>query len=213
MSMCLMQEEPKLENKSFCCVLLGVSEESKGYRLYDPVAKRVVVSRDVIFEEEKQWDWDMSYREQLLMDLEWGEEESGTDEDEAEENGSDGDETSGNDTEGSGNASSNTTSEEDVNPNERREIQAPIWMRDYVSGEGLSEEENELNMALVAPADLLLIHTLIQLEFCKAIKCQTQLLSINKSFIQFILSFFITWNQLIELLSLCIVALKIKWQI
>ncbi|KAJ8648794.1 hypothetical protein MRB53_001817 [Persea americana] len=92
-------------------------------------------------------------REQLLMDLEWGEEESGTDEDEAEENGSDGDETSGNDTEGSGNASSNTTSEEDVNPNERREIQAPIWMRDYVSGEGLSEEENELHMALVAPAD------------------------------------------------------------
>ena len=26
-------------------------------------------------------------------------------------------------------------------------------MRDYVSGEGLSEEENELHMALVAPAD------------------------------------------------------------
>ena len=50
-------------------------------------------------------------------------------------------------------------------------MHAPIWMRDYVSGEGLSEEENELNMGLVAPADLLLIHTLIQLEFCKAIKC------------------------------------------
>ena len=43
----------KLNNKSFPCVLLGVSEESKGYRLFDPIAKRVVVSRDVIFEEEK----------------------------------------------------------------------------------------------------------------------------------------------------------------
>ena len=30
-------------------MLLGVSEESNGYRLYDPIAKRVVVSRDVIF--------------------------------------------------------------------------------------------------------------------------------------------------------------------
>lgn len=43
----------KLENKSFSCVLLGVSDESKGYKLYDPIAKRIVVSRDVIFEEEK----------------------------------------------------------------------------------------------------------------------------------------------------------------
>jgi transposase InsO family protein len=44
----------KLDNRSSTCVLLGVSEESKGYRLFDPVAKKVVVSRDVIFEEEKK---------------------------------------------------------------------------------------------------------------------------------------------------------------
>ena len=36
----------KLEDKSFSCVLLGVSEESKAYRLYDPVSKRIVVSRE-----------------------------------------------------------------------------------------------------------------------------------------------------------------------
>jgi hypothetical protein len=30
------------------------------------------VSRDVIFEEEKQCDWDESFEEQILMDLEWG---------------------------------------------------------------------------------------------------------------------------------------------
>ena len=34
-------------------MLLGVSEESKAYRLYDPATKRIVVSRDVVFEEEK----------------------------------------------------------------------------------------------------------------------------------------------------------------
>jgi transposase InsO family protein len=44
----------KLTSKSLLCVLLGVSEESKAYRLYDPTSKRIVVSRDVIFEEEKQ---------------------------------------------------------------------------------------------------------------------------------------------------------------
>ena len=51
----------KLDNKSFSCVLLGVSEESKGYRLFDPIARKIVVSRDVIFEEEKQWDWGVNY--------------------------------------------------------------------------------------------------------------------------------------------------------
>ena len=62
----------KLDNRSITCVLLGVSEESKGYRLFDPVTKKIVVSRDVIFEEEKQWDWDVSYDKQIVVDLEWG---------------------------------------------------------------------------------------------------------------------------------------------
>lgn len=48
----------KLDDKSISCVLLGVSEETKGYRLYDPINKKVFVSKDVLFEEEKQWDWD-----------------------------------------------------------------------------------------------------------------------------------------------------------
>lgn len=43
----------KLDAKSFVCMLLGVSEESKAYRLYDPVAKKIVASRDVVFEEDK----------------------------------------------------------------------------------------------------------------------------------------------------------------
>ena len=43
----------KLENKSFICVLLRVSEESKAYKLYDLISKRVEISRDVVFEEDK----------------------------------------------------------------------------------------------------------------------------------------------------------------
>lgn len=64
----------KLEGKSFPCVLLGVSEESKAYRLYDPVAKKVIVSRDVVFEEDKSWNWDMSFNEHVIADLEWNDE-------------------------------------------------------------------------------------------------------------------------------------------
>lgn len=47
----------KLKDKSHCCVLLGVIEESKAYRLYNHISKRIRISWDVIFEEEEeQWN-------------------------------------------------------------------------------------------------------------------------------------------------------------
>ena len=48
----------KLDPKGTKCVHLGVSEESKAYKLYDPVNKKVIVSRDVVFDESKGWNWD-----------------------------------------------------------------------------------------------------------------------------------------------------------
>ncbi|MCI08348.1 copia-type polyprotein, partial [Trifolium medium] len=48
----------KLDNKSIKCVHLGISDESKAYRLYNPVDKKIVISRDVVFDESKSWDWD-----------------------------------------------------------------------------------------------------------------------------------------------------------
>ncbi|KAH9779134.1 hypothetical protein KPL71_007611 [Citrus sinensis] len=65
----------KLDAKSTTCVLLGVSEESKAYRLYDPVAKKIIISKDVVFEENKYWNWDKSYEEQMVVDLNYGNEE------------------------------------------------------------------------------------------------------------------------------------------
>ena len=44
-------QRKKLDDKSFKCILVGLSEESKGYKLYDPKGKKVVISRDVVFEE------------------------------------------------------------------------------------------------------------------------------------------------------------------
>ena len=36
--------------------LLDSSEESKAYRLYNPITTKYVISRDVVFKEEEAWD-------------------------------------------------------------------------------------------------------------------------------------------------------------
>lgn len=139
----------KLENKSVKCILLGVSEESKAYRLYDPINKRIIVSRDVIFEEEKQWTWDQSHDEQLIVDLDSGDYENNQDLNEVDEAGSeeDSEEIEENVPSHSGHAVSGPSQSE---PRVRK---ASNWMKDYVSGEGLSEEENDVNFTLFAYAD------------------------------------------------------------
>lgn len=57
------QRRIKLDDKSKKCMFLGVSDESKAWRLYDPVLKKIVVSKDVVFEEEKGWNWGKSDEE------------------------------------------------------------------------------------------------------------------------------------------------------
>ena len=47
------QQRVKLDDKSKQCVLFGVSDESKAYKLFDPVNRKIIISKDVIFEEQK----------------------------------------------------------------------------------------------------------------------------------------------------------------
>ena len=47
----------KLDNRSRMLVHLGTEPGSKAYRLYDPTNRKIVVSRDVIFDENKMWNW------------------------------------------------------------------------------------------------------------------------------------------------------------
>lgn len=49
------QKRKKLDEKSEKCIFLGVSEHSKAYKLYNPITKKIIVRRDVIFDEEKTW--------------------------------------------------------------------------------------------------------------------------------------------------------------
>lgn len=53
-------QRQKLDDKSTKCVFLGISEESKGYRVYDPTTKKVITSRGAIFFENEAWQWDKS---------------------------------------------------------------------------------------------------------------------------------------------------------
>jgi hypothetical protein len=48
----------KLEDRSRPMVLLGYEQGSKAYRCYDPITKRVCISRDVVFDEKVKWNWE-----------------------------------------------------------------------------------------------------------------------------------------------------------
>ena len=46
----------KLDDKSSQMILIGY-HSTGGYKLFDPMNKQVVISRDVIIDELKEWDW------------------------------------------------------------------------------------------------------------------------------------------------------------
>ena len=143
----------KLDDKSLSCILLGVSEGSKAYRLYDPTSQRIIISRDVVFEEHKNWDWDKTYEESIVCDLEWGDlEEEATMFDENEE-GTESDLEADMEAEEDNFSSDSLTEDSSPSLIAERIRRPPAWMRDYDIGEGLSEEDNEAHLAMFAAAD------------------------------------------------------------
>jgi len=45
----------KLDDKSEKCIFVGYCDKRMGYKLYNPITKKVIMSRDVIFKEDKTW--------------------------------------------------------------------------------------------------------------------------------------------------------------
>ena len=75
----------KLDSKSRKCVFLGFEKGVKGYRFWDPISKKTVTNKDVIFEEAymlKQNEvetCDKSLQEKLTVEVEFDENSSPSD--------------------------------------------------------------------------------------------------------------------------------------
>lgn len=50
------ERRSKLDEKSKKCIFVGYSETSKAYKLYNPITKKIIISKDVKFNEEESWD-------------------------------------------------------------------------------------------------------------------------------------------------------------
>ena len=50
------KQRQKLNDKGVKCIFIDYNSESKAYRLYDPIDKKIVISRDVEFLENQSWD-------------------------------------------------------------------------------------------------------------------------------------------------------------
>ncbi|GMI71530.1 hypothetical protein HRI_000822300 [Hibiscus trionum] len=51
------QIRKKLDERGEQCIFIGYDERSKAYRLYNPVTKKLIISRDVEFDEAEHWRW------------------------------------------------------------------------------------------------------------------------------------------------------------
>lgn len=139
----------KLDDKSTKCVLLGVSEETKAYRLYNPITKKIVVSRDVVFEEDEKWDWGNSGAEVKDDVLDWGDVDEIVESNMHSESEEENEEHVQTDAEHVvSSSSSNSLERDEPSPLEARNRRAPFWMDDYETGDGLSETEEMHNLVL-----------------------------------------------------------------
>ncbi|GKB83567.1 putative RNA-directed DNA polymerase [Tanacetum coccineum] len=127
------QKRHKLDEKSKVHVFLGVSKESKAYRFVDLLTNKIVISRDVKFNESKGWEWEETGKGKGKDLLECPD----NDIDEV------GEETR--DPENSSVLGSNTDVDNSPPKTHRRTSErhrrAPVRFSDYVSGNNLSDEE------------------------------------------------------------------------
>ncbi|KAK9941415.1 hypothetical protein M0R45_018018 [Rubus argutus] len=137
------EKRKKLDDKGEKCVFLGVSEQSKAYKLFNPITKKIVVSRDVIFDEESTWNWSEKATRQQQIPVSFDE-----------------------DTEEqqpiifTNNMPSHQPLQEvqasgTSSRPQRTTRKRPAWMIDYVSGDDLSDDDNDalVHFALFADCD------------------------------------------------------------
>lgn len=138
----------KLDEKSVKCVLMGVGKESKAYMMYNPYTEKIIISKDVKFDESKGWDWEESKQEsepfwEGLIDEseEEGEVNEGVT---LEDDGANESDTIPQETEVGG-IGEGSTSDSSTHGATGRVRKAPVWMKDYTAGQVnfIIEEEEE----------------------------------------------------------------------
>lgn len=72
------EKRKKLDDKGGKYVFLGVREHSKAYKLLNPITERVITRRDVVFDEEKMWDWTGKGNEQQQIPVDFDDAENRT---------------------------------------------------------------------------------------------------------------------------------------
>ncbi|RDX85061.1 hypothetical protein CR513_33797, partial [Mucuna pruriens] len=151
------QKRNKLDDKGKRCVFLRVSDESKAYKLFDPIAKKVIVSRDVVFEEDKSWDWKRTEEEYKVDVLDWEEKENSDDQEPTQnEEADNGDINQSASSSSSSEMGSSANEENDgeqeflVEGRAARNRRKPVWMVDYEEETNLSEEEESLMAMMMA---------------------------------------------------------------
>ncbi|KAM1017140.1 hypothetical protein COP2_047964 [Malus domestica] len=59
----------KLEKLSNKGVFVGYGTKEKGHRVYNLLAQKIILSRDVIFDEDSTWNWETSVAEKDSVSL------------------------------------------------------------------------------------------------------------------------------------------------
>ncbi|BBN70319.1 multidrug resistance-associated protein 9 [Prunus dulcis] len=59
----------KLEENSHKCILVGYGLCEKGYRLFDPSTRKIILSRDVHFDEDGLWKWDNAQEGEITVPM------------------------------------------------------------------------------------------------------------------------------------------------
>ncbi|CAL2244935.1 unnamed protein product [Prunus armeniaca] len=57
----------KLEENSHKCIFVGYGLCEKGYRLFDPSTRKIILSRDVQFDENGLWKWENTNEEEMVV--------------------------------------------------------------------------------------------------------------------------------------------------
>ncbi|KAI5396147.1 hypothetical protein KIW84_062373 [Lathyrus oleraceus] len=120
--------------------------------MFNVETNKVIVSRDVVFEENKQWEWGKDYEGQLNSELEWEEQKTNKRVEEIVQKIGEEKETPESEGEVECEKTQETRDQEDAEPpvNQRergkssvqgRDRRMPHWMNDYVSGENPSDDE------------------------------------------------------------------------